>query len=439
MCLEGLPDWAHLQERFLGSNLRARIALEERIRTRVVQGAGRATRNPSDHAIVLIRGGGLTRYLTSPVTRQALDADLQAEVDFGLTNSREVSNSDLLANVEVFLDQGNAWRDSAEPYITEARRTVQRSDPAGSMLLAASAPHEVEACTSAFRGDFVGAREAAQEAARALSGDEAVRSYRALWLYMAAVWSFAATSADANAGKTGVGLLNEAHKAAKGTTWLRETDAGAESTVEDDADDTPAVREVARRLEDKVKKATIDGAVERMRKGLGAVEHEKSEPALTELGRLLGAEAFKPNGQGRSDSVWCWDGRVWIAVEVKSEEDAHGEIPLRDVRQANTQLTQLADDRGVGAPTLSAVIIASPRSQVADTAVTAAESHVYLVHPDGFRVLGEDIVRCWDKLFLTHYGHTGRDLKALVRKTMAEHQVLPTQVFERLTAEPIGS
>ena len=51
VCLEGLPDWAHLQERFLSSNLRAKIALEERTRTRVVQGTGRAARNPSDHAI----------------------------------------------------------------------------------------------------------------------------------------------------------------------------------------------------------------------------------------------------------------------------------------------------------------------------------------------------------------------------------------------------
>jgi hypothetical protein len=437
VCLEGLPDWAHLQERFLGSNLRARIALEERTRTRVVQGAGRATRNPSDHAIVLIRGGDLTRYLASPVIRQALDPDLQAEIDFGLTNSREVSNGNLLENIGIFLEQGDTWRDDAEPYISEARRKVERADPAGSALLAASATHEVDACMRAFRGDFLGAREAAQQAANALSGDEAVRSYRALWLYLAAVWSFAASGADANAGKTGVGLLNEAHKAARGTTWLRETDAGAESTVEEDADDTPAVKEVTRRLEDSVKRATIDGAVERMRAGIAAVEHERSEAALTELGRLLGAEASKPEGQGRCDSAWCWDGRVWIAIEAKSEQDPQGQIALRDVRQANTQLTQLAEDRGVGAPTLSAVVIASQRTQVADEAVTAAQAHVYLAHPEAFQALGADIARCWQKLLLTHYGHTGRDLETLVRKTMAENQVLPTQIFERLTAEPI--
>ena len=52
-------------------------------------------------------------------------------------------------------------------------------------------------------------------------------------------------------------------------------------------------------------------------------------------------------------------------MEAKSEQNPEREIALRDVRQANTQLDQLAEDRGVGIPTLSAVVIASPRTQVA--------------------------------------------------------------------------
>ena len=47
-----------------------------------------------------------------------IDADLQAEVDFGLTNSREVTNEDLLDNTEIFLEQGDAWRENAEPHLT---------------------------------------------------------------------------------------------------------------------------------------------------------------------------------------------------------------------------------------------------------------------------------------------------------------------------------
>lgn len=439
VCLTGRPEWAHLQERFLATSLRARAALEERTRTRVVQGAGRATRNPLDHAVVLIRGIELTRYLASPIVRQALDADLQAEVEFGLANSREIPTADLLKNVSIFLEQGDEWRNIAEPYIANARREVARQDPEQSALLAASAQHEVDAWLSAFRSDFVGARDAAQQAALALSGNDDVRSYRAFWLYQAAVWSFAATGADPNANKTGVGLLSEAHKAARGTTWLREAEAGTQSTVEEDADDTPAVREMARRLRDKTKRSDVKAAADRLRNGVSEVEHKKFEPALKELGTLLGAESFKPQGPGRADCVWCWDERVWIATEAKSEQSPSGEISLNVIRQANTQMGQLADDRGVGIPALAATVIASPRTTVADEAVTGAHPEVHLAHPVTFRDLSENINQCWNELLLTHRGHTGQDLEALVRKTMAKHRILPTQVFERLTSSPIKS
>ena len=438
VCLTGLPERAHLQERFLASSLRARAALEERTRTRVVQGAGRATRNPLDHAIVLIRGIELTRYLASPIVRQSLDVDLQAEIEFGLENSRQVPSVDLLENVSIFLDQGDEWRDDAETYIADARRKVARQDPEESALLAASAPHEVDAWASAFRSDFVGARDAAQRAASALSGGTDVRSYRAVWLYQAAVWSFAAAGTDPSASKTAVGLLNEAVKAARGTTWLREVEAGTQSTVEGDADDTPGVRKVAKRLR-KAKESAIRAAVARACNGISEVEHQKFEGALAELGLLLGAESIQPKGQGRADCVWCWEERVWIAIEAKSEQSPSGELSLNVIRQANTQIAQVAEDRGVDIPALAAVVVASPRTAVADEAVTGALPEVHLAHPESFCDIGEAIKRCWDELLMTYHGHTGQDLEALVRMTMDKHGVLPTQILERLTSAPIRS
>jgi hypothetical protein len=48
MLMAGLPTASHLQDRFLESKLRASEVLQERIRTRVLQGAGRCTRGPKD-------------------------------------------------------------------------------------------------------------------------------------------------------------------------------------------------------------------------------------------------------------------------------------------------------------------------------------------------------------------------------------------------------
>lgn len=434
--LDGLPDVAHLQERFLASRVRAATALEERIRTRVVQGAGRCTRGPSDHAVVVLRGADLARYLSNTQRRATLDPDLQAEVQFGLTNSRDESAEDVAAAVDVFLAQGEQWRTEAEPLLIAARRAAVRRDPDGSISLAASAPFEVTACQAAWRSDYSAASRDAQRAAQALGGDDSVRPYRGLWLYLASVWSFAAAEGEPGALTTASGLLRRAADTSRGTTWLTESDPG-DRTLDIDADDTPAVRAIAARLANGTKRSTIEQQLERMVAGLAGVEATKVEPALTELGMLLGADASKPQGQARCDSAWCWDKRIWLTLEAKTEHHPDGEIPVKDVRQAGSQLRSLEADRGVGAPEASASIVISPRTRIAPDASAAAESHVHLIHPDALRTLATDVKSAWNELFTRMPGHSGPELQTLVRRIFSEHHVLPTQARERLTVLPV--
>ncbi|NEB06925.1 hypothetical protein G3I78_49130, partial [Streptomyces sp. SID13726] len=49
--LDGMPRGAHLQERFISETLAAGRVLRERVRTRVVQGAGRCTRGLDDYSM----------------------------------------------------------------------------------------------------------------------------------------------------------------------------------------------------------------------------------------------------------------------------------------------------------------------------------------------------------------------------------------------------
>lgn len=433
---DGLPEVAHLQERFLASRVRAAAALEERIRTRVVQGAGRCTRGPSDHAVVVLRGADLVGYLSNTKRRDTLDPDLQAEVQFGLMNSRGESAQDVAAAVDVFLAQGDQWRTEAEPSLVAARRAAQRRDPDGSVGLTASAPLEVAACHASWRTDYFAASRAAQQAAQALGGDDSLRPYRGLWLYLASVWSFAAAGGEPGARTTASGLLKRAVEASRGTTWLKESDPG-DHTVEIDADDTPAVRKIAARLANGTKRSTIEQQLERMITGLAAVEATKVEPALTELGLLLGADASKPQGQARCDSAWCWDKRIWLTLEAKTEHHPDGEIPVKDVRQAGSQLRSLEADRGVDAPDASASIVISPRTRIAPDALAAAENHVHLVHPDAVRDLAVDVESAWNELLTRMPGHSGPELQTLIRRIFSEHHVLPTQALERLTVLPV--
>ncbi|WP_148086319.1 DEAD/DEAH box helicase [Micromonospora sp. HM5-17] len=437
--LDGKPDAAHLQERYLADQLRARITLEERIRTRVVQGAGRCTRGPADHAVVVILGDTLTRYLSETGVRNALTADLQAEVAFGRDNSRAPA-AEVVANVKTFLAQGDEWRDNAEPEIAKLRRTASTSPLAGTEYLGKSVSYEIEACRLAWRGSWSDAAGYAEKAANALSGSNEVRHYRALWLYLAAVWFHAAADeGNPTARAAAEALVVRATNASRGTTWLREVEPADNQVVQTGADDTPAVQKVADLLTKGVKRASHEALLTSINDGLAATEAAKFEPALSNLGVLLGAEAYKPQGSGRCDSAWCWGERVWLAIEAKSGQDPTKPVALRDVRQANTQLRQLAADRGAAAPPDgSASIIVSPRGAVAPEAVDGAEHHVHLAEPAQLLAIAADAAAAWEELISQAPGQRADDLQRLIRNVLGKNRVLPTHVVSRLTATPLN-
>jgi len=61
--------------------------LTERIRTRLTQGAGRATRNSADYAAVIMLGRDLANFCAQPGVQAASHPEIRAELCFGLDNS----------------------------------------------------------------------------------------------------------------------------------------------------------------------------------------------------------------------------------------------------------------------------------------------------------------------------------------------------------------
>jgi len=270
--LEGKPDQDNLQERFLSQRVRAGAALAERIRTRVVQGAGRCTRGPNDWAIVVVLGADLTKYLLWPETQKALDPELQAEVQFGVENSRGADAAGVLDNIRIFLAQTDDWRDSAEPLLADYRRSATRELPAGTGACATAVPHEVEACGLAAAARWEDASRVAQDAARELgAGADATRGYRALWLYLAGTWADEAgdksgTRALRHTAKT---LIEQAEKAARPGTWTRDLAPLPEAEEQPlTPADTAAVAAIAAKVGVGVAKTRHDNAVDAMLDGL---------------------------------------------------------------------------------------------------------------------------------------------------------------------------
>ncbi|WP_028569025.1 hypothetical protein [Salinispora tropica] len=162
------------------------------------------------------------------------------------------------------------------------------------------------------------------------------------------------------------------------------------------------------------------------------------ETALTKLGYLLGAEAQKPPASDRCDSTWCWDHHLWLAIDAKSDHEPSGLVSQKDIRQAGDQLRLLKSDRTVAdIPPDSATVIVSPKPAVDPTGAAGTEAHVHVIHPDVVLGLAEAAARAWGDLMAQRPGLDDNQLRALVAGHFSQEGLLPEQVRDRLTANPV--
>ncbi|MBS1691175.1 MAG: DEAD/DEAH box helicase [Actinobacteria bacterium] len=433
--LDGKPDAVGLQEKFLSERAAATAALAERLRTRIVQGAGRCTRGPNDYAIVVVLGSDITRYFSRPDHKTALEAELQAEVEFGWENSRGQTAADILDNVGTFLEHGTGWREGGEPLIAEFREDATKIDPPGALALGESAKLEVEAWRLSCSGDWLAASQTLEDAARVVgSGGEATRGYRGLLLYLAGVWLHLGAQGEAHRAHARQ-LLRDAASASDRGTWLTEMKdlPGAEKIPLAGAD-VVAINALVARLSGQFKPGAIKTAVGQMCSALSQDEAGPYERALTTLGTFLGASAAKPAGPGRCDSAWRWDTARWLTIEAKSEERDDGLLPLKDVRQANTQLDQLAADQEVEhAPASSPTILVSDRLTVAPDHAAVANPNVYLVSTEVVSHIAGDVATVWTDLLAAAARQEPKHiLRDHVQNVLTDNGCLPTQVCDRL-------
>ena len=234
------------------------------------------------------------------------------------------------------------------------RNLAEKSPPPGTELLADTADREVEACSLAADSHWFEASKAAQAVAQHLgSGGDNTRGYRAFWLYLSGLWldqngEEVDSTTERHAARS---LLDQATKAAKPGTWVRDlAPLPGLSREELSPADSVAVVRVASIIRNGVKKNKHRSANEKMLQDLNSTDHSTYEPALTNSALLLGAEAFKPKGNGRCDSAWCFDNHLWLAIEAKSEHRPGGSISHDEIRQVNGQLQLLAADRDQSTP-----------------------------------------------------------------------------------------
>ena len=112
----------------------------------------------------------------------------------------------------------------------------------------------------------------------------------------------------------------------------------------------------------------------------------------------------------------------------------------RDIRQASDQLKLLKEDRGTDrVPPDSAIIIISPKPGVNSEGAKSADTNLYLIPPTVLSKIASDLVSAWDCVLVSDVkSMTDPQLRERVEKEFFNRALLPSQIHERLTSDPIG-
>lgn len=331
--IEGLPKATNLQERFLMARMGANILFNERIQTRVLQAIGRCTRSLEDYSAVIVSGEELPDYLTDIRWRKYLHPELQAELSFGVEQSKGTSVKDMVENFQIFLQNGREWEVVNQQIVVARRQVAQQPFPAMDDLRSIVG-HEIEFQVRLWQGDYSEALASAESALGGLESSE-LRGYRALWQYLAGAAAWLGAKMGGISGLSAKSRLHfdAAKDAASGIAWLvrlSRYQSGHATVVGEDI----ALLEQIERVEAVLEQlGTIhDRSFVRREKQIlqGLASKDEFEEAHKLLGETVGFQAGKVEAEGSPDP---W----WIAGDVCFVFEDHaggGEDPIIDVTKA---------------------------------------------------------------------------------------------------------
>ncbi|MFF2861449.1 DEAD/DEAH box helicase [Streptomyces rubiginosohelvolus] len=443
--MNGCPTGAHLQERFLYESLAADVVLNERIRTRLIQGTGRATRGSGDRAAIIMLGRDLETFCTTQL--DTMPPEIRAEINFGLEQD-ELPESGLKEALATVSAGGEEWA-AVDQFIRDREEADNRPRRAqgGATHLQAAARCEVEAASAAWHRDWARAVEQARKAIEALAGGDS--HYRALWQYLAGSWAVLAARGSGGTHWIGVAERHfaDARVSARGTQWQSELNLNAASLL---ARDSATVENAPDPLDewliDKLTDHPLRGSMKRLpqeqtvRDGLWQTDSTQFEHGLSALGELLGAEVLqRSSAHSEPDAVWMFDEHFWLAIEAKSEATGP-KVAAKRVREALTHLNYAAGTTHREAPEGSVTLLVTPQMEVAsDAALVATGCPLFLVAPEALQLMAERLLAAWDSIRAETSRLAFADARPVVADILSKRQALPSQWLALLTTRPVGT
>ena len=394
LIIYGLPESTNLQERFIISRLGASVLFQVRIRTRITQAVGRCTRSSTDYALVVIIGDKVHQYFHMPEKRETLHPELQAEVNFGIAQSKVDNPSELEDNIDIFVNHGTEWK-LADNYILETRNELIQSPIPSASSLQNSVVHEVKFHDALWSGDYDSALSSAKDVLASISEGYDLKGYSALWNYLAGSAAY-----QANQTQAAQGHYSAAFSCASTLPWLKQIQKLiSNQTVEVPVDIIYGER--VERIEgvfEKFGKSSslkIDKYLQSIGEGLSSSESKPFEEAQVKLGRLLGFESGNTERSGDPDPWWIF-GRQGVVFEDYTATGENPVVSKEKTLQAKAHPdTLVAEHPGVN----FSVVLCS----TSDKLHFAAEPHtgdVYYISVEDFKKFSEEcmttIRTLWD-------------------------------------------
>lgn len=378
----GLPTSVNLLERFLWSKLGASLVLRDRIRTRLTQAVGRCTRGSTDYAVLLMVGEDLFDFCIKRESKAELHPELRAEMEFGLDNSDVGSITDLESLAHLFLSRDPQWS-AAENDIAKRRNAAGVALQPHAKVLREAAKLEVLFQYDLWKEDYEAALEKATRISDSLSGDD-LSGYRAWWRYWSgcAAYYLGFKVNDENMIQKASRNFYRASQASTSISWFAKL--SHEIALKDPVDEesTSVENIVVNGVNNYLEHLGYVGGkfekiVGKYRNYIYMNDADNFDTGLTELGKMLGYEAEKPDGQGVPDSIWKL-GSQYFVFESKSEEKPENGISVRTCRQAQGHSMWLKNREQFSTKTKIWTIIVSPRSYLDDEAIPHANGLHYL-------------------------------------------------------------
>ncbi|MGK7899332.1 MAG: DEAD/DEAH box helicase [Xenococcus sp. (in: cyanobacteria)] len=454
LIVKDLQRATNIQEKFLLTRLCAAVIFNDRIITRMVQAVGRCTRSDTDYAAVVILGDELGNLLLNPDKQKFLHPELQAEIEYGIEQSKDTTEDDFLDNLKIFLEHGEDWNQAEEDIIYNRGLLEQAKLPAIEKLKE-TVSDEVKYQYYLWHRNFEEALAKCESVFSQLNqaNDEELRGYIAFWYYVAgsAAWMGAKDGITSMESKAR-GYFKRAANVAPEVTWFsRLARLSLENNVS--SQDDTRLGKIIEGLEQRLIKLGIGNST-RFEKEVKTIfdnlnppmtylqnltdeernkRSKKFEDAHQRLGKLLGYDSGNSASNSASDPWWIAGDDLCIVFEDHSEGNTETTLGSVKVREAASHPQWIRENKDISLSQSADIIpvMITPCTKIEPDAKPYTED-VYYWNLEDFKKWATNAISTVRELRRSFPGEENLNWRKRAIQAYQDARIDPSSLLEKL-------